>query len=175
LLLAGTTGIRRGELCSLNVDCIDFEKDMIVIPKHAKRSRCITFLTPQVREYLLQYFEMRENRGEKLAPESPLILGPISRRRIDPDQILRICTTLGSKIGIHVEKGRLDQKFTTHCLRHYFTTLMLENGMRREYVDDLRGDLRETTRDIYYHIPIEKLKEEFMRCSPAYNISSKIV
>lgn len=128
-----------------------------------------------MKDYFIQYLDFRENNGEEITPESPAIVGPINRRRIDEDIILNACKRVGKRIGIHIENGRTDEKFTTHNLRHYFTTLMIENGMRIEYVDDLRGDQRVASRDEYYHIPMKKLKNEFMKCSPHYNIPKDLL
>lgn len=171
ILLGGTTGLRREEMRLLSLKDLDFENLVIHVPEHPKRTRCVSFLTPQMADYLVQYFKWREFCGEILYDESPVIVGPISKKRIDEDRITEACKRLGKAVGVHKDGGRIEEKFTTHNLRHFFTSMMLDRGMRREYVDDLRGDLRDgASRERYYHIPIKKLHAEFNRCTPHYDI-----
>ncbi|MCL2862785.1 MAG: tyrosine-type recombinase/integrase [Methanimicrococcus sp.] len=136
----------------------------------------ITILHPQLKDYLLQYCDMREERGEKLTPESPLVVGRLRGNRIDEDRINEGVKRIGRKIGIHLDYGDTDEKFTTHNLRHYFTTSLKENGMKDDYIEDLRGDLRNRkSADGYYHIPVKRLKEEYFRCCVEYDIPDELV
>lgn len=67
--------MRRGEICSLNWGHVDFSCDMILIPPHPKRTRCVSFMTPQLKGYLIQYKKIRELSGELIDENSPLIIG----------------------------------------------------------------------------------------------------
>ncbi|MDV0447406.1 hypothetical protein MsAg5_12960 [Methanosarcinaceae archaeon Ag5] len=170
-MLGGTAGHRRGEIVSPSLENVKMKQDIIVVPEHAKRTRCVTILHPQLKKYLPQYFEMRKARGEKLTPQSPLVVGRIKLNRIDGDVVNNGVKRIGRRVGIHIDAGDTDEKFTTHNLRHYFTTTMKEHGMKDDYIDDLRGDLREgRSSDGYYHIPVKKLKEEYFKCCPIYDI-----
>lgn len=155
---------------------VDMKNDIIKVPGHPKRTRLITILHPQLKKYLPQYCEMRKKRGEILTPESPLVVGRIRLNRIDEDVINDGIKRLGRRIGIHIDAGDTDEKFTTHNLRHYFTTSLKENGMNDDYTDDLRGDLRNRkSSDGYYHIPVKRLKEEYFRCCVEYDIPDELV
>jgi integrase len=88
VIYAGTSsGLRIGTLLSLNVGDADFNyPDVARITVERKRGRKFstkrsgtagklfcTFITPEARTALQQYFKEREAAGEKLGPESPLI------------------------------------------------------------------------------------------------------
>lgn len=82
-------------------------------------------------------------------------------KRIYEDLVLDTTTNCAKALGFHKPDGRLDEKFGVHCFRHYFTTMMLEAGCPREYVQELRGDIRTEAIDIYHHILINKLKKVY--------------
>jgi integrase/recombinase XerD len=47
---------------------------------------------------------------------------------------------------------------------------MLRNGMRREYVKELRGDVRREAIDIYHHIDGEDLRREYLAFVPKLGV-----
>jgi integrase/recombinase XerD len=63
-----------------------------------------------------------------------------------------------------------------HCLdyrinlSHCFTTYLLEGGMPREYVKELRGDSRKDAVDLYNHIPKENLREAYLAALPQFGL-----
>ena len=60
--------------------------------------------------------------------------------------------------------------FSPHNLRHCFTTYLLENGMKREYVQELRGDALKDAVNIYNHISKEKLREAYLAAMPQFGL-----
>jgi integrase/recombinase XerD len=82
-------------------------------------------------------------------------------------QIQDIVRKHAKVIGLHnPETGKLADKFTPHCCRHWFTTHLLRAGMKREYVKWLRGDAIKEAVDIYYHIDPEDVRKEYMTHIP---------
>ncbi|WP_338099582.1 tyrosine-type recombinase/integrase [Methanolapillus africanus] len=59
ILLYAVTGLRREELVSLNIGCIDFEKRIIHVPPHKKRTNCRVPVTDEVLGFILDYLEIR--------------------------------------------------------------------------------------------------------------------
>jgi len=64
----------------------------------------------------------------------------------------------------------MEDRFMTHCFRHWFTTHLLRAGMPREYVKELRGDARNEAIDIYHHIDREDLRKSYLACIPELGI-----
>lgn len=83
--------------------------------------------------------------------------------RISGDAVYNVTTEYAFKFSLHNPGRRLNEKFTSHCFRHFFTTMILRSGCPREYVQELRGDIRTEAIDIYHHIPVEELKEAYMK------------
>jgi len=67
---------------------------------------------------------------------------------------------------IHKDGGKIGERFTPHCCRHWFTTHLQRLGMPREYVKFLRGDSLNETMNIYNHIDSEELKDRYKRHVP---------
>ena len=74
-------------------------------------------------------------------------------------------------MGLHDPHVRDPSKrFTPHCYRHFFTTHLRRNGMKREYIKELRGDARHEAIDIYHHIDSRDLREAYLAAIPRLGI-----
>jgi integrase/recombinase XerD len=86
--------------------------------------------------------------------------------RINRDTLYGITTRHAQKLGFHNPKGRLNEKITPHCFRHFFTTWMRRAGCPRATLQELRGDNRKEAIDLYDHWTMEELKETYMKYIP---------
>ena len=171
ILIMGLCGLRREETTSLNVGSFDFENHIISIPSHPKRVEGIVFMPLIVEKVMLIYFNQRtEKLGRKLRPDEPAFIGIQAGTRIKGERIRLKLQCLAEKLGFHNPGGKEYEKFYPHCLRHFFTTLLMESGeLSIEYVKELRGDVRSELYG-YYQIPIWRLYEKYLRCIPPLNI-----
>ena len=75
------------------------------------------------------------------------------------------------RVGLHNPNyERREDHFSPHCCRHWFTTRLIEAGMPRDYVKELRGDARREAIDIYNHIDKKMLKESYLTCMPQLGV-----
>lgn len=75
------------------------------------------------------------------------------------------------RVGLHnPESDRMEDHFSPHCCRHWFATHLRRAGMRREFIQELRGDSRKEAIDIYDHIDLKELKEAYLACIPRLGI-----
>jgi integrase/recombinase XerD len=75
------------------------------------------------------------------------------------------------RIGLHNHSSeKLEEKFTPHCCRHWFTTHLRRAGMPREFIQELRGDVRKEAIDIYDHIDKKELKESYLAHMPRLGV-----
>lgn len=75
------------------------------------------------------------------------------------------------RIGVHnLASERMEEHFSPHSCRHWFTTHLRRAGMRREFIQELRGDSRREAIDIYDHIDLKELKEAYLVCIPQLGI-----
>ena len=161
--LFAKTGIRLSELTSIDLKDIDWGKRIITVKKNGKRSNCKVFFDDEAERVLRRWLKAREN----INPDNDaLFVNYSNNNRIHKSTVMKITTKYARRLGIHKDDGRLDEKFTCHCTRHWFTTHLRRSSMPREYVKFLRGDSLNETMDIYNHIDFEELKESYDRCIP---------
>jgi integrase/recombinase XerD len=81
--------------------------------------------------------------------DSKALFVTTSGGKVDRNQVYDIVTKHAERVGMHDRSlERLEDHFTPHCLRHWFTMRLRRNGMPREMVQDLRGDVRSEAIDI---------------------------
>lgn len=75
------------------------------------------------------------------------------------------------RIGLHnPSSDRMEDHFSPHCCRHWFTTHLRRAGMPREFIQELRGDVRREAIDIYDHIDKKELRESYLALMPPLSI-----
>lgn len=166
-LVFAKTGIRRQELIDLDRSDVYPKQNMIILKNHHfKRSNRTVFYDDECAFYLLKWIKWRYNHHV----DKPALFVGINGRRICKDTIFDYTTRHAEKLGFHDPNGRLEEKFTPHCFRHFFTTWMIRSGCPREYVQELRGDSRKEAIDIYHHIKHDELREMYLKCVPKLGI-----
>jgi integrase/recombinase XerD len=73
--------------------------------------------------------------------------------------------------GLHDAKSdRMEDHFSAHCCRHWFTTHLRRAVMPREFIQELRSDVRREAIDIYDHIDKEELRKSYLAHVPQLRI-----
>ena len=162
MLFLAKTGLRRGELISMDVHDLDLEKGEFRVKPKAKRSNRLGFLDPELTAALQEYLDWRELR----ALDDALWITGVGTR-ISRNYVYNTVTHYARIAGLHDQRGPLNKKFTPHCFRHFFTTHLRRAKMPREFIQELRGDRRKDAVDIYDHIEIEELRKTYLACIPS--------
>ena len=168
IALLAKTGIRRGELISLDVDDVDLVEMRIKLKPTAKRSNRIVFFDAETAFILRRWLKVREGRNKKGIPALFLnVMGD----RLDRGGVLLLVAEATRRVGLHnPDSERMEDRFSPHCCRHWFTTHLRRAGMRREFIQELRGDSRREAIDIYDHIDLKELKEAYLAAIPQLGI-----
>ena len=78
---------------------------------------------------------------------------------------------VATQVGLHdPNSDRMEDHFSPHCCRHWFTTHLRRAGMAREFIQELRGDARKEAIDIYDHIDRKELRESYLAHIPQMGI-----
>jgi Site-specific recombinase XerD len=160
-LFFAKTGIRRQELIDLDLQDLYLEKNYAILKPHAKRSNRIIFYDDECSQVLQDWITWRQNQKPKIRDKA-LFLGPMGAR-INRDTIYEATTQHAQRLGFHNPQGNLNEKFTPHCFRHFFTTWLRRAGCPRSIIQELRGDARKEAIDIYDHITQTELKESYLK------------
>ncbi|WP_321420861.1 hypothetical protein [uncultured Methanomethylovorans sp.] len=86
------------------------------------------------------------------------------------NQVYEIVTGYAQKLGMHNPRAHVNEKFTPHCCRVWFTTHLRRAGMSRLFIQELRGDSRNESIDIYDRIESDELKTAYLKYIPLLGV-----
>jgi integrase/recombinase XerD len=168
-LLLAKTGIRRGELIGIDIGDIDWQDMSIMLPPKAKRTNRLVFIDTEIMYILQRWLSKRESIANDGC--QALFVSYQSGERLKRSGVYRPFVGWAKKAGLHNAKSdKMEDHFTPHCCRHWFTTHLRRAGMPREYIKELRGDARTEAMDIYYHIDREELKKSYLAHIPQLGV-----
>jgi len=167
--LLAKTGIRRKELIRTDLDDINWEEQSIQLKPHPKRSNLTVFFDDECARILRRWLNARKNYN--IPPGCKALFVGERGERLERHGVYDIVTKYAEKVGLHNPKSkRMEDHFTPHCTRHWFTTHLRRNGIRREYLKELRGDARKEAVDIYDHIDKKELRRAYLATVPLLGI-----
>jgi len=145
LELLFSTGIRIGELVSLNISDIDIEKRQIQITGRATRGRSVTVTSDAVIDALRQYLELR---SERALSTTALFVGR-SGTRLTIYSIENIFKK-------HVRLAEIKRHVTPHALRHTMAAMLVSSGTDIREVQEILGHASILSTQVYTRLPIQK-------------------
>ncbi len=168
MLLLAKTGIRRNELASLDVSDIDIEDQSIHLKTTAKRSNLQVFFDEECRVVLARWLAVRQSRNRH---NSPALFINQQGKRLGRNGINQVIKAHAVRCGLYdTASDRMEDHLSAHSFRHWNVTNLLRNGIRREYVQWLRGDSLREAVDIYNHIDPKDVKEAYLACIPQLGV-----
>ena len=167
-VLLAKTGIRRNELLSLDTDSVNWTEYSITLKQTPKRSNRVVFFDDECAFVLKRWLRTREKLN---SPTKALFVSYQSLNRLDRNGLYTAIVNYAKALGLCDPRSRrLEDHFSPHCFRHWFTTWLRRNGMPREFVKELRGDRRKEAMDIYDHIDHEELRRAYLACIPKLGV-----
>lgn len=168
ITLLAKTGIRRNELITLDVDDIDWMDQSIRLKPTPKRTNRIVFFDDETAFMLKRWGRTREGRNKN---NSEALFINNRGGRLNRNGVYLAVTKAAEKVGQHdPNSDRIEDHFSPHCCRHWFTTHLRRAGMPREFIQELRGDVRREAIDIYDHIDKKELRESYLAHIPQLGI-----
>lgn len=170
ITLLAKTGIRRGELVDIDLDDIDWIEQSIKLKQKPKRSNRVVFFDDECAHILHRWFQARKNYNVK--PGCNALFVNIRGDRLKRHGVRYAVTRHAEKVGLHhPDSERMEDHFSPHCCRHWFTTHLRRNGLNREFLKELRGDSRREAVDIYDHIDHKELRRAYLAAIPRLGIT----
>lgn len=165
--LLAKTGIRRDELIKIDIGDINSSEQSIRLKPKKKRSNRKVFFDDETARILKRWMRNREVMAEGT---SALFIGERGER-LKRSGVYNMVVKYAEAVGLSdPDSDQLEDHFTPHCCRHWFTTFLRKNGMKREFIQMLRGDRRKDAVDIYDHIDNQELRESYLACIPQLGI-----
>jgi integrase/recombinase XerD len=158
LELLYATGLRVGELVSLNVVDIDLQESYIRCWGKGSKER-IVHLYPKALEELKDYLSQARLALVKTHKAETALFVNHRGERLTRQWVWNILKTYGEKAGI-------SQRITPHTLRHSFATHLLQNGASLRHVQELLGHSSISTTQVYTHLTGNHLHKEYEKSHP---------
>jgi len=161
------TGIRIKELTAIEVTDVDLQNMRITLKPTPKRTNHVVFFDEETADLLERWLKVRAYREENgdrwrwLGSRGGLKIGGLSK----------VVREGAKQIGLHDSSSpNMEDHFSPHCCRHWFTTMLDRAGMKREHIEMLRGDVGKGAIDLYIHNDLEDIKKEYLRCIPRLTV-----
>ena len=164
LILLAKTGARVTEISNIDLEDINWKYNSIVLKKNGKRSNCIVFFDSEGQNAIRRWLKARASWVD--GNTGPLFIAYGDHSRLLARGIESMVVKYAVRVGLHKKGGRVDERFTPHNFRHWFTTHLRRNGMPRDYIKILRGDSMRETMDIYFHVDMEEVRESYLKSVP---------
>lgn len=157
------TGISRDELIQIDIEDIDWKEQSIKLKPKKKRSNRIVFFDDETARVMKRWICIREETANK----SHALFIIEGGERLKRSGIYNLIVKYAEAVGLsNPDSDHLEDHLSPHCFRHWFTTHLRKGGMKREFLQKLRGDRRKDAVDIYDHIDNKELRESYLACIP---------
>jgi integrase/recombinase XerC len=151
------TGARVGELCGLDFNDIDYDRQTIRVLGKGNKERTIPFGNPALRALTSWLKRGREQIAQTHSGDAVFI--GARGKRIDQRTVRTVVYEALSAIeGI--------ERMGPHALRHSAATHLLEGGADLRTVQEILGHASLATTQIYTHVSTERLQKAFKQAHP---------
>jgi integrase/recombinase XerD len=144
-------GLRVGELCHLQVEDLEFERNVLHVRSGKGDKDREVVLEDRTRAALDRYLTERTLAGESTARLFPV--GPVTVERL---------------IRRAAAEAQIPRRVTPHMLRHTLATALLSRGCDIRYIQKLLGHASVATTQIYTHVDTQALRNAYTRAKPQY-------
>ena len=152
------TGLRVGELVSLNMQDVDLSESYIRCMGKGSKER-IVHLYPKALEELRRYLKHARVALIGHRRTEPSLFVNHRGERLTRQWVWTILKTYAQKAGIQ-------QNITPHTLRHSFATHLLQNGASLRHVQELLGHSSISTTQVYTHLTSGYVEKEYAKSHP---------
>ncbi len=164
ILLLYTTGIRRSELISIQLQSVDFSRKTLRVRGKGDKIREIPILDDVLYEISLylqvvDYLGLRSSEQNLLLTYSGSALYPMFVDRAVKSEFANIKDIRGRK--------------SPHVLRHTLATELLNKGTDLNSIKEMLGHSSLAATQVYTHNSIEKLKSAYLKAHPRAKKTTK--
>lgn len=154
-----STGIRRNELCQLNLTDLDFHRGVLRVEQGKGRKDRYVPIGARAVQWVERYLTHSRPRLGKLGDPVALFLGTTGRR-VHPGR-------LAAHVHQLIVQARLGKTGSCHLFRHAFATTLLESGCDIRHIQVMLGHAKLETTAIYIHLNMRDLKAAHDKYHPA--------
>jgi len=153
-----STGCRIGEIVSVSWGEIDFDHGTIIVTGKGSKDRLVILGKPALVALRLLHDEIGRGHPEWSGRHSPAFLS---------DRFERLSAQfVERRMKLYLTYAGLSSGLTPHKLRHSFATHLLDAGADIRSVQEMLGHASMSTTQIYTHVSVGRLKDEYVKSHP---------
>jgi site-specific recombinase XerD len=178
-----STGARVSEVENLRIKDLDMENNSAEVFGKGRKYRTV-YLNRNAKEWLGKYLDIRDQfiySKKNLSYQQPETEKVMKNALQLKDDLQKekggylFLNRFGKKLNVRsfgnilaksLSQANIANKISPHGLRHSFATHLLEQGAGIREIQELLGHENITTTQIYTHLNIKKLKEDFNKFHP---------
>ena len=153
-----STGCRISEMTAVKWGEIDFRRGTLIVTGKGSKDRLVILGKPAIAAL--------ERLRRAVRAKDPSLAGGTSDAFLS-DRLARISPRfVERRMKRYLAEAGLPTDLTPHKLRHSFATHLLDAGADLRSVQEMLGHSSLSTTQIYTHVSIERLKDEYAKAHP---------
>ena len=153
-----STGCRISEMIAVTWGEIDFRRGTVIVTGKGSKERLVILGRPA----LTALTALRET----VRALDPVLAGDSTAAFLS-DRLQRISARfVERRMKRYLAEAGLSTDLTPHKLRHSFATHLLDAGADLRSVQEMLGHASLSTTQVYTHVSVERLKEEYAKAHP---------
>jgi len=160
-----STGVRINELVNITLDKIDLKNNEIKVFGKGRKERVVylnNFALQKLSNYLNIRNEFLFDKKNNFYKKNDFLFLNKNGNRLS-ERFIRIL------LDKYLKKAAINKKISPHSIRHSFASHLLQNGASIKAVQELLGHENISTTQIYTHLNLKKLKEDYEKFHPRAN------
>jgi integrase/recombinase XerD len=154
-----STGIRRMELCRLNLAHLDFQQQLVRVEKGKGGKDRVVPIGERALIWVERYLAEARPLTRPATSETAVFLNSFGRRLTEQ--------VLGTIVRHHLSQSGIGKKGGCHLFRHAFATELLRNGCDLRHIQEMLGHSSLETTQTYLHVSVGDLQKAHRRFHPA--------
>jgi len=168
-----STGARVSEVENLKNGDIDIEKNEAKVIGKGRKPRSV-YLNSQAAYWLKEYEKYKTSQRSAAASGSEALISMNKKYKNIMENAVFL-NRFGKKLSArsmrsivikYVKLSQIDKKISPHGIRHTFATHLLQEGAGIREIQELLGHADISTTQIYTHLNIKKIRQEYNKCHP---------
>ena len=153
-----STGCRISEAMAVKWGEIDFARGSVIVNGKGAKQRMVILGDKAIYALVKLRSAIHSRRSDLADDSSPVFLsdtlGPIYAELVQ------------ARMKRYLAEENLPTELTPHKLRHSFATHLLDAGADLRNVQEMLGHSKLSTTQVYTHVSVERLKDEFAKSHP---------
>ena len=149
-------GLRISELCSITVEDIRWDEQLVTVMGKGRKERHLPIGAPALES--IRYYWKIANHPER--PECPVFLANHTKHTPMYPRLIQL------RLKKYLSQTGLDPAITPHKLRHSFATHLLDAGADLRSVQELLGHAHLVTTQVYTHLSTDRMQKAYKSAHP---------